>query len=173
MLNPDASEVSSDEDADTLPLSFFDDDGKSVGASPEEIPPPLAGGVVLDQIYALSAKAMNALIFKPGSPFVKDLLETQKSTEYVEEPWRKVGTEPIKRVISYTKAASKLVKAVKATEVQTYTRADDKCFCVLITVATPDVPYGGNFLVEMQVLLTPRVGVQRVSVIEWSGWNYF
>jgi hypothetical protein len=43
------------------------------------------------------------------------------------------------------------VKAVRATEVQTYTRADDKCFVVSVTCATPDVPYGGNFVVELQV----------------------
>lgn len=132
-------------------MSFFDDDGRSDVPSAEEIPSPLSGGVLLDQSYGISAKALNAVIFRPGSAFVRDLNEAQKSTDYMEEPWRKVGSEPIKRVTSYTKAASKLVKALKATEVQMYTRNDDKCFCVLVTCATPDAPYGGNFVVEVQV----------------------
>lgn len=132
-------------------MSFFDDDGRSDVASAEEIPPPLSGGVLLDQSYGISAKALNAVIFRPGSTFVRDLNEAQKSTDYMEEPWSKIGSEPVKRVTSYTKAASKLVKALKATEVQTYTRNDDKCFSVLVTCATPDAPYGGNFVVEVQV----------------------
>lgn len=132
-------------------LSFFDDDGRSDVPSAEEIPSPLSGGVLLDQSYGISAKALNAVIFRPGSAFVRDLNEAQKSTDYMEEPWRKVGSEPVKRVTSYTKAASKLVKALKATEVQMYTRNDDKCFSVLVTCATPDAPYGGNFVVEVQV----------------------
>ncbi|CAK9278846.1 unnamed protein product [Sphagnum jensenii] len=151
LLNTDGSEMSSDEDVESIPLSFFDDDGKTVGASPEEIPAPLSGGVVLDQMYSVSAKALNAILFKPGSAFVQDLIASQRSTDYAEEPWRKVGNEPIKRTISYVKAATKLVKAVRATEVQTYTRADDKCFVVSSTCATPDVPYGGNFVVELQI----------------------
>jgi hypothetical protein len=151
LLNTDGSEMSSDEDVESVPLSFFDDDGKTVGASPEEIPAPLSGGVVLDQMYSVSAKALNAILFKPGSAFVQDLIASQRSTDYAEEPWRKAENEPIKRTISYVKAATKLVKAVRATEVQTYTRADDKCFVVSSTCATPDAPYGGNFVVELQV----------------------
>ncbi|KAG0591890.1 hypothetical protein KC19_1G209800 [Ceratodon purpureus] len=148
-----SSDVSCGEEDDSIPLSFFDDDGKSVGASPEEFPPPYAGGVVMDQKYAVSAKAMNAIIFKPGSAFVKELHEIQKTTDFREEPWKKVGNEPIKRSLSSTRAATKLVKSVKSFETQTYNRADDKGFCIQLTSSTPDAPYGGNFVVEMQVVI--------------------
>jgi hypothetical protein len=148
----DSSDVGSD-DEDVIPSSFFDDDGKSLGTSLEEMPRPLPGGVVLDQDYGVSARAMNAIIFRPGSAFLQELLQIQRTTNYVAEPWKKVGNEPIRRVVTYTQAATKLVKAVKASETQTYIRADDKCFCVRTVCATPDVPCGGNFVIEMQVWL--------------------
>jgi len=148
------SEVSCGEEEDSIPTSFFDDDGKSIASSPEDFPPPLAGGVVMDQKYSVSAKAMNAIIYKPGSAFVEDLLQVQKTTDYLAGPWKKVGNDPIKRSITSVRAATRLVKSVKSFETQTYTRADDKGFCILVTNSTPDVPYGGNFVVEMQVVLT-------------------
>jgi hypothetical protein len=133
-------------------LSFFDDDGKSVASSPEDFPAPLAGGVCMDQKYAVSAKALNAIIFRPGSAFVRELLQIQKTTEYTEEPWKKVGSD-IKRSVTSVRAATKMVKSVKSFETQTYTRADDRGFCILLTSSTPDAPYGGSFVVEMQVAL--------------------
>ena len=150
----DDSLSSSGEEDVVVPLSFFNDNGKSVGSSPEDFPPPLALGVIMDQKYAVSAKALNAIIFKPGSAFVRELLQIQKTSDYVEEPWRKVGNDLIKRSITSVRAATRLVKSVKQYETQTYTRADDKGFCILMTSSTPDAPYGGNFLIEMQVLLS-------------------
>ena len=133
--------------------SYFDDDGKSTEASVGDFPAPLAGGLVLDQRYAISAKAMNALILKASSPFVQELLAVQKTTEYVEQPWRssKNDTGVIERVVTYMKAATRLIKAVKATETQTCRRINEKGFVFSVACSTPDVPYGGNFVVELQV----------------------
>ncbi|KAL3687800.1 hypothetical protein R1sor_014109 [Riccia sorocarpa] len=145
----------SEEDDELVPLSFFQDDEKSVGESAEEMPPPLSQGILLDQSYAVSMKEMNALLFKPESPFTRELAEVQKTTEYVETPWKKSGTDSMKRTISYRKAPTALVSAVVATEEQTYLRADDKGFAVLCVVSTPDVMYGKCFLVELLILITP------------------
>lgn len=156
---PIESEANTD-DEETIASSFFDDDNddNNLSASSEEIPAPLSGGVLIDQNYGVSTKTLNAIIFKSGSAFVRDLIVAQKSTEYVEEPWRKDRNGHMTRVTSHIKAASKLVKALKATEVQTYTRADGKCYCVLSTCATPDAPYGSTFLVEVQVMGYPIDG---------------
>lgn len=141
------------DDEETISPSFFDDDidDGDLSESTEEIPLPLSGGMLIDQHYGVSAKSLNATIFKPGSAFVKDVVVAQKSTEYAEEPWRKDRNGMMTRSTSYIKAASKLVKALKATEVQTYTRAGGKCYCVSVTSTTPDAPYGGTFVVELQV----------------------
>ncbi|KAG0621016.1 hypothetical protein M758_4G261700 [Ceratodon purpureus] len=147
---PEGAEECTDDEVDTLVNSFFDDDGKSVEASPDDFPPPLLGGVVLDQRYAVSAKFMSALILKAGSPFVQEFLTVQKTTEHSEEPWRNAKNDSIQRVVTYMKAATKMIKSVKATETQTCRRLDDKGFVVDVSCATPDVPYGSNFLVELQ-----------------------
>lgn len=147
----------SSEDKGLVPSSFFSgEDGKLVVVqSPKEFPSPLSEGVIVDQKFAVSAKALNAIIFKPGSPFIRELVQAQKMTDYVEEPWRKLGNESIKRSISYTRAATKLIRAVKAFETQTYLRADDEGFCVLVSSSSPDAPCGGSFVVEMQVRSIP------------------
>ena len=151
---PEGAEECTDDEVDTLVNSFFDDDGKSVEASPGDFPPALPGGVVLDQRYAVSAKFMSALILKAGSPFVQEFLTVQKTTEHSEEPWRNAKNDSIQRVVTYMKAATKMIKSVKATETQTCRRLDDKGFVVDVSCATPDVPYGSNFLVELQVILS-------------------
>ena len=143
--------MNADSDSDVVSSILFSGDGKQVGTSQKDFPLPLSGGVVLDQKYAISAKALNAIIFKEGSAFRRELCQAQNLTDYVEEPWKKVGNEPIKRSVTYTRAATKLVKAIKAFETQTYLRADDEGFCVLVSSATPDAPAGGTFVVEMQV----------------------
>ena len=125
-------------------------------ASLEDFPPALPGGVVLDQAYGVSAKCMSALILKAGSPFVQEFLTTQKTTEYAEEPWRNAKNDNIQRVVTYIKAATKMIKAVKATETQTCRRLDDRGFVVDVSCATPDVPYGSCFLVELQVYISVR-----------------
>ncbi|XP_024386274.1 C2 and GRAM domain-containing protein At1g03370 isoform X3 [Physcomitrium patens] len=147
---PEAAEASSDDEIHTLVTSFFDDDDKSVEASVDDFPSPLAGGVVLDQRYAISAKALSSLICKPSSSFFQELLTVQKTTEYSEEPWKSVKNDSIERVVSYMKAATKIIKSVKATETHTCRRLDDRGFVLDISCATPDVPCGTSFLVELQ-----------------------
>jgi hypothetical protein len=61
----------------------------------------------------------------------------------------------LKRVITYVKAPTKLVGALKASEEQTYLKADGKIFAVLISVSTPDVMYGSTFKVELLYCITP------------------
>lgn len=143
--------MGSDDETDILVTSYFDDDGKSTEASVDDFPTPLTGGLVLDQRYAVSAKSMSALILKASSPFIQELLAVQKTAEYVEEPWKSGKNGIIERGVTYMKAATKMIKAVKATERQTCRRIDEKGFVFDVSCSTPDVPYGSNFLVELQV----------------------
>lgn len=159
-----SSEMSGDEGDNQseaeVPSSFFNDDGASDGdqAGPtteeDELPPPLPGGVVLDQSYAVSAKTLNSILFRPGSDFVQECTSAQKTTELVEQPWVQRPGEPMRRVVTYLKAATKLVKAVRATEEQSYVRADSKGYVVMMIVSTPDVPYGDSFKTEMQMVIS-------------------
>lgn len=55
---------------------------------------------------------------------------------------------------TYIKAVTKLVKSLKATEEQTYLKADGKCFAVLSSVSTPDAPYGNCFKTEVLYSIT-------------------
>ncbi|XP_024372049.1 C2 and GRAM domain-containing protein At1g03370 isoform X2 [Physcomitrium patens] len=147
---PEVAEDCSDDEIDTLASSFFDDDGKSMEPSVDDFPPPLASGVVLDQRYGTSAKSLSALICKAGSPFIQELLTCLKTTEYSEEPWKRANNGCIERVVSYMKAATKIIKAVKASESHTCRRLDDRGFILDISCSTPDVPYGSNFMVKLQ-----------------------
>ena len=54
-----------------VPLSFFEEDLKAV-PSPGPLPDTYAGGLVVDQVYGVPARDMNALIFKPDSDFWAD-----------------------------------------------------------------------------------------------------
>ncbi|KAG0631154.1 hypothetical protein M758_1G231500 [Ceratodon purpureus] len=147
---PEGTDEGSDDETDMLVTSYFDDDGKSTEASVDDFPAPLTGGLVLDQRYAVSAKSMSALILKASSPFIQELLAVQKTTEYVEEPWKSGKDGIIERGVTYMKAATKMIKAVKATETQTCRKIGEKGFVFNVSCSTPDVPYGGNFLVELQ-----------------------
>ncbi|KAJ8620163.1 hypothetical protein MRB53_028692 [Persea americana] len=111
-----------------------------------EMPSILPGGVLLDQSYMIAPAGLNSLIFSPGSEFLRSLAELQATTELQEGPWilENDGSK-LKRVVTYTKAATKLVRAVKATEEQIYLKADGKSFAVFANVSTPDVPYGNCF----------------------------
>ncbi|KAA8519240.1 hypothetical protein F0562_013496 [Nyssa sinensis] len=121
-----------------------------------EIPSNLPGGVVLDQMYAIAAHDLNSLLFAPDSEFPKSLAEVQGTTELQPGAWKfETGGENLKRVLTYIKAATKLIKAVKGTEEQTYLKADGKVFAVLANVSTPDVPCGGSFKVELLYCITP------------------
>jgi hypothetical protein len=167
----DVSEVGNDEELDSISPTFFDDDDKNEEPSADSFPPPMAGGVALDQTFAVSAKALNAIMFKSGSQFVADTLVALKTTGYQDEPWKKVGTDPIRRTVTYMKAATKLVKSVKATEVQTYTRADDQGFIVHVSCDTPDVPYGSNFFTELQVCPFIHRMLRVMGIVCWRIWS--
>lgn len=121
-----------------------------------EIPSNLPGGVVLDQLYQIAPPDLNSLLFSPDSGFSKSVADMQGTTELQLGSWKfeNIG-ESLKRVVSYIKAATKLMKAVKATEEQTYLKADGKVFAVLASVSTPDVMYGSTFKVEVLYCISP------------------
>lgn len=126
--------------------------------SEQQMPENLQGGILIDQAYFVSQHDLNASLFTPNSQFRRDLAELQRTTDVHEGPWTWTSGEIpcLTRFVTYTKAASKLVKAVKATEEQTYMTADGKEFAVLATVSTPDVPYGNSFKVELLYKIMPR-----------------
>ncbi|XP_031491799.1 C2 and GRAM domain-containing protein At1g03370 isoform X1 [Nymphaea colorata] len=119
----------------------------------QDMPPNLTSGVLLDQNYVISPWHLNFLLFAPDSTFMKSLVEMQGTTDLVEGPWKL--EETLKRVVTYTKAPTRLIKAVKATEEQTYLKADGKSFAILESVSTPDVPYGSCFRVELLFCVNP------------------
>lgn len=146
----DADDLSG-RDEGLVPLSFFEDDGSSEPYSQEDLPAPLGGGTVLAGTYAVSAKALNGILFRPGSQFLRDLADLQKTTQLTEGPWRIIGDQDKpKRVVSYVKAATRLVKSVTATEDQVYSRADEKGFVLNVYTMIPDAPYGKTFRVDLQ-----------------------
>ncbi|KAG8652597.1 hypothetical protein MANES_06G109800v8 [Manihot esculenta] len=125
--------------------------------SKQEMPENLLGGILLDQIYEIAPYDLNKFLFAPGSQFRKDLAELQGTTDVEEESWswKSGNMSHLARTVTYTRAATKLVKAVEATEEQTYMRADGREFAVLVNVSTPDVPYGRTFDVELLYKIVP------------------
>ncbi|KAF5191596.1 C2 and gram domain-containing protein [Thalictrum thalictroides] len=122
----------------------------------EEIPSNLPGGILVDKSYMVTPSDLNSLLFSPESSFTISLAEYQGTTELQQGPWTfENGGGRFKRVVSYLKAATKLIKAVKATEEQTYIKADGKNFAVLVSVSTPDVIYGNTFKVELLYCVSP------------------
>lgn len=123
----------------------------------QEMPENLHGGVLVDQIYAVSPHDLNAILFAPDSQFRKDLAELQGTKNMQEGPWtlKDGDMSRLARVVSFTKAATKLVKAVNATEEQTYIRVAKEEFAVLVSVNTPEVPYGNTFQVELLYKIMP------------------
>lgn len=121
-----------------------------------EVPNSLSGGIVVDQLYGTRPQELNSILFSPDSNFLKSSSEVQGSTDLVIGPWKfENESESLKRVVSYTKAPSKLIKALKAIEEQTYLKADSKTFAVLACVSTPDAPYGKTFRVEVLYCIAP------------------
>ncbi|EFJ15178.1 hypothetical protein SELMODRAFT_118690 [Selaginella moellendorffii] len=160
-------ECESEEEEGQVPLSFFEKGGLQLSTSGDSVPPPLSGGFLANQTYATKLQTLNSVLFKPHSPFFEELIAVQKTTDLVEGMWKKVGNENPKRVLTYTKAATAVVKSVKATEEQTYLRADDRAYVVLAVVSTPDVLYGSTFRTEVQYCLTP-VSEERCNLsISW------
>lgn len=122
------------------------------GAMPENLP----GGVLLDKSYAVTPKQMNSLLFSPTSEFFLLLSELQGTTGLQVELWRpKSEGENLERVLTYIKAASKLIKAMKAIEEQSYIKADGKSYAVLSSVSTPEAPFGSYFKTEILYCITP------------------
>ncbi|XP_031405014.1 C2 and GRAM domain-containing protein At5g50170 isoform X1 [Punica granatum] len=126
-------------------------------SSGQDLPENLQGGILLDRIFAVPPYDLNAVLFGPDSQFRRDLVNLQGTTDVKEGPWTwKAGEiSRLTRVVSYTRAATKLVKAVKATEEQTYLKADGNFFAVLVSVSTPEVPYGNMFDVELLYKIMP------------------
>ncbi|OAY68676.1 C2 and GRAM domain-containing protein, partial [Ananas comosus] len=122
-----------------------------------EMPENLQGGILLEQTYTIEPKDLNSFLFGPNSKFMKDLAELQGTTDYQETPWTWKCMDPpcLTSAVSYTKAATKLVKAVKATEEQTYIKADGKRFAVMVRVSTPEVPFGNSFEVVLLYKIMP------------------
>lgn len=122
-----------------------------------EIPSNLPGGVLVDQLYIIAPEDLNTLLFSPDSDFPKSLADFQSTTELQIGPWKfENGDGSFKRSVTYIKPPSKLIKAVKAFEDQTYLKADGKNFAVLLSVSTPDVVYGNTFRVELLYVITPE-----------------
>lgn len=122
-----------------------------------EMPENLEGGILLDQVYVVSPNDLNTFLFGPDSQFMKDLAELQGTTDVQEGTWELKSGDMfcLTRTVSYMRAATKLVKAVNATEQQTYIRANGQEFAILITVSTPEVPYGNAFNVELLYKIFP------------------
>ncbi|TVU05405.1 hypothetical protein EJB05_48566 [Eragrostis curvula] len=113
-------------------------------------------GILINQSYLASPSDLNNLLFSPDSNFRQTVVELQGCTDFKTEPWRADnGGESLTRVITYTTAPSKLVKAVRATEEQSYLKADGKEYAVLLSVSTPDVPCGSYFRTEILFRIMP------------------
>lgn len=149
----DIAEPTSEDHSASVP---FDELMKTMQSREQaaETPENLPGGVLLDQMYVTEPKHLNTLLFSPDSTFPKALAELHGTTELEQGPW-KFENDCLKRVVTYVKAASKLVKACKGTEDQQYLKADGKVFAVLASVNTPDVPYGKTFRTELLYCITP------------------
>ena len=151
-------EVSISRTDDTESNVAFDELLKAIESRDQgsEMPGNLPGGVLLDQSYNASPTELNSLIFSPTSNFLQSLADLQGTTGWQAGPWKlENGGESLRRVLIYTKAATKLVKAVKATEEQIYLKADGKSYVVLLSVSTPDVPFGNYFKTEVLFCILP------------------
>ncbi|XP_062229202.1 C2 and GRAM domain-containing protein At1g03370-like [Phragmites australis] len=121
-----------------------------------EMPGNLPSGVLIDESYVAAPAELNSLLFSPNSDFWPAVAELQGTSGFQIEPWKLENNDNcLQRKLTYTKAASKLVKAVKATEEQKYLKATGNSFAVFSVVSTPDVPCGNCFKVEILYCITP------------------
>ncbi|KAI7724983.1 hypothetical protein M8C21_009126 [Ambrosia artemisiifolia] len=157
----DESEVSEDkieEQSSSSSSSNFEELMKKLEEKDDggEMPANLPGGIVLDQMYAISPSELNSFIFSSESDYLKQLADIQGSTDLQMGPWKfDAETGSLKRTFTYVKAPSRLIKALKAIEDQTYLKANGKCFSVLASVNTPEAPYASNYRVEVQTNISP------------------
>lgn len=121
-----------------------------------EAPANLPGGLLVDQVYAIAPSELNSILFSPNTNFWNSLAEIQGTVGFQSENWKiENDGEVMRRLVTYTKAATKLVKAVKATEEQNYIRVENENFAVLCSVSTPDVPFGNCFRTELLFSISP------------------
>ncbi|GAB2224751.1 hypothetical protein Droror1_Dr00005521 [Drosera rotundifolia] len=151
-------QVDGDNSYELSSASSFDEMMKLIESKDQgsELPSNLSLGVLLDQLYSIAPSDLNTVLFSPESTFLQSISDIQGKAELQSGPWKFDG-ENLKRVVTYINPASKLIKAVKATEDQTYLKADGKFFVVLGSVSTPDVPYGSSFKLELLYCITPGV----------------
>ncbi|KAG0450199.1 hypothetical protein HPP92_027041 [Vanilla planifolia] len=108
-----------------------------------EVAKTLSGGILIDQSYMITPCNLNSLLFSPGSEFAKTVAELQGTSDLKIEAWKaENGGSAVKRMLTYMKAASKIIKALRAKEEQVYLKADGKCYSVLASVGVPDAPFG-------------------------------
>ncbi|CAM0946268.1 unnamed protein product [Alopecurus aequalis] len=120
------------------------------------MPGNLPGGILVDQSYIIKPAELNAMLFSENSDFWPAVTELQGLSGFQNDPWKHENNEnSLKRTLTYTKAASKLVKSVKATEEQTFLKAAGNSFAVLSSVSTPDVPCGNCFKVQILYCVIP------------------
>lgn len=163
----DASEPSSEMSRSIFSLELSEDESspasfeevmKAMESRDQEVefPSNLPGGILVDQLFMITPSDLNTVLFAPDSSFYASLTELQGTTEVQITPWKLENEgESAKRVVSYLKAATKLIKAVKGTEEQAYHKADGEVYSVLAIVSTPDVPFGSTFKVEVLYCISP------------------
>jgi hypothetical protein len=148
-------------------LKYFESKHQEV-----EMPVDLQG-ILVDKSYITSPSDLNNFLFSPDSNFRQTVVELQGCSDVKMESWKiDSDGESLKRVITYTTAPSKLVKAVKATEEQSYLKADGNGYSVLLSVSTPDVPCGTYFRTEIlfRILPGPELDSEQLTshlVISW------
>ncbi|XP_058196570.1 C2 and GRAM domain-containing protein At1g03370 [Rhododendron vialii] len=152
---PEVSESNSEEESSS---GSFEEAMKTMESRDQgsEIPSNLPSGIILDQLYLVAPQELNSLLFSPDSNFHRSVTELQGTTDLQIGPWKfENNGESLKRELTYVKGPSRLVKATKGFEEQTYLKADGNAFAVLASVSTPDVPYGSTFKTELLYCITP------------------
>ncbi|RLN05208.1 C2 and GRAM domain-containing protein [Panicum miliaceum] len=171
---PRAFEIPISQNDSACPEATFSELLKSLESRHEGVEMPVnLQGILVNQSYLASPSDLNNLLFSPDSDFKQTMVELQGCTDFKTEPWRLDNDgEYLKRVVTYTTAPSKLVKAVRATEEQSYLKADGKEYAVLLSVSTPDVPCGTYFRTEIlfRIMPGPELDSQQQTshlVISW------
>ncbi|KAK7281948.1 hypothetical protein RIF29_10356 [Crotalaria pallida] len=127
-----------------------------------EMPENLQGGILVDRIFAVSPYDLNTCLFAPNSKIRKDFAALQGTTNLQEGPWalKPRDMSCLTRIVSYTtKAASKFIKVVNATEEQTYIRVTKEEFGVLLNVSMPELPFGNRFRIKLLYKIMPVGGL--------------
>ncbi|KAF8686084.1 hypothetical protein HU200_043690 [Digitaria exilis] len=171
---PRGYEIPVSENDDACPEASFSEQLKSLESRHEGVEMPVnLQGILVNQSYLASPSDLNSLLFSPDSNFKQTMVELQGCTDFKTEPWRLDNDgESLKRVVTYTTAPSKLIKAVRATEEQSYLKADGKEYAVLLSVSTPDVPCGTYFRTEIlfRIMPGPELDSQQQTshlVVSW------